>query len=118
MDWVDKKCDRCGQTQHVEIHHIKYQVYGGTDTPENLVPLCMGCHDYRHAKEAVLRAIKSEENRLAVLRKRLELIEMNTPQQVLLNGYKSYFDEYKEPLPPLRGCRTGGELENENVVSK
>lgn len=104
---MSRICDRCGQAQNVENHHINYRVYGGTDDKENLISLCRGCHDYRHAKEQVLRAIESHEKRLNVLKNRLEMIEsLNTPELVNKKGYQPYFETYRESLTPLKGCRT------------
>lgn len=37
--------------RHLEVHHVKHHVDGGTNTPENLVTLCNICHDKRHRKE-------------------------------------------------------------------
>lgn len=44
-DWVPS------DARHLEVHHIKHHVDGGTNTPENLVTLCNTCHDKRHRKE-------------------------------------------------------------------
>jgi predicted HNH restriction endonuclease len=41
-------CGLCKQYQgynpDTEIHHIKPQREGGTDTDDNLIPLCLLCH--------------------------------------------------------------------------
>lgn len=38
-------CARCGySSQSNHLHHITEVVYGGEDTPQNLVPLCAECH--------------------------------------------------------------------------
>ena len=103
---ITEKCDRCGYTKHLERHHIKYRIEGGDNARTNLVILCKNCHDYRHAKEQIEKAILSYEKRLAILRKRLELVEeLNTPMKILECGYQSYFEIFKEPLNPIRGCK-------------
>ena len=38
-------CARCGYSNPSNhLHHIKEVVYGGEDTPENLIPICAECH--------------------------------------------------------------------------
>ena len=50
-------CTQCSWTQkqwnpadprHLELHHIKSHVSGGTNTEDNLVTLCNICHDDKH----------------------------------------------------------------------
>lgn len=50
-------CQDCGwkheiwnpsDPRHLEVHHIKNHVDGGTNTPENLITLCNICHDKLH----------------------------------------------------------------------
>ena len=39
-------CARCGEWRcSIHLHHIKEIVYGGTNEPYNLIPLCYECHD-------------------------------------------------------------------------
>jgi hypothetical protein len=40
----DKHCQKCGTADHLEVHHIKERVYGGTDELDNLIALCETCH--------------------------------------------------------------------------
>lgn len=53
------KCQECNWShdewnqsdpRHLEIHHIKHHVKGGTNTKENLKSLCTVCHDKIHRK--------------------------------------------------------------------
>lgn len=38
-------CARCGhKSESVHLHHIKEMWEGGSDEPENLIPLCNECH--------------------------------------------------------------------------
>ena len=104
-DLTKMACDRCGYIYNLEYHHITHQIDGGTDEAENLRCLCRACHDYQHAKEAVLAAIKAEKIRIAVLEKRLETIEgENSPEQILKRGYQPYFDIFAKKLPPKTQC--------------
>ncbi len=46
------KCDAlfcivCGRFAK-NLHHVTYKSRGGTDEPENLVPLCFECHSGHH----------------------------------------------------------------------
>ncbi len=45
------KCKKCGRTDHVQIHHVRARVDGGTDELSNLCPLCVVCHEEWHACE-------------------------------------------------------------------
>jgi len=53
------KCQECNwsheewnpsDTRHLEIHHVKHHVKGGTNVKENLRSLCTVCHDRIHRK--------------------------------------------------------------------
>jgi hypothetical protein len=35
------RCQFCGTSQRLEVHHQTFRSHGGSDTPENLVTLCM-----------------------------------------------------------------------------
>lgn len=46
------RCVICG-SPYVQHHHIVFRSGGGSDTPDNLVCLCAGCHSiYAHGKKA------------------------------------------------------------------
>ena len=48
-------CQCCGKKNcRLEVHHIKFRRYGGTDDEENLITLCKECHDGVHAGTVVL----------------------------------------------------------------
>lgn len=48
-------CNRCGhkETFNIVLHHIIYVKNGGTNNPENLVPLCLNCHGIEHYKNGI-----------------------------------------------------------------
>ncbi len=105
---MKNKCGRCGYLYSLEKHHKKHKALGGSDANSNRRWLCQGCHDYQHAKDAVMRAIKAEEKRLAILNKRLEIIEReNTPERILERGYQAYFELYSKSLSPTTKCGRG-----------
>lgn len=42
------KCVLCPRDA-AHLHHRKLRSQGGTDDPDNLIPLCNGCHETIHA---------------------------------------------------------------------
>jgi 5-methylcytosine-specific restriction endonuclease McrA len=44
------KCARCRTTEEIELHHRRPVIHGGTNDPDNLVPLCYRCHTH-HSSE-------------------------------------------------------------------
>lgn len=41
------RCEVCGAPAS-EVHHLRYPPWGTFDVPENLQPLCHGCHEEAH----------------------------------------------------------------------
>lgn len=37
-------CQKCGEVNCLEVHHILPLVYGGSNDPTNLITLCKNCH--------------------------------------------------------------------------
>jgi 5-methylcytosine-specific restriction endonuclease McrA len=54
----------CSHTSPLEIHHIIHKHNGGTDTDDNLVCLCGGCHGRYHLGEITEQAIIDYKHRL------------------------------------------------------
>lgn len=44
----NNECQNCGLTTQLEIHHIQREKAGGSDEPQNLITLCIGCHKTLH----------------------------------------------------------------------
>lgn len=43
--WKGFVCARCGRfSKSAHLHHIQELIYGGENTPDNLIPLCSDCH--------------------------------------------------------------------------
>jgi len=50
LDRYGHQCARCKVSDDLEIHHRRPVINGGTNAPDNLVPLCYRCHT-QHAGE-------------------------------------------------------------------
>ncbi|MHB8871252.1 MAG: HNH endonuclease [Candidatus Doudnabacteria bacterium] len=43
-----KKCEICGSTVRINVHHLSYKNFGGNEEPEDLIVLCRLCHEKEH----------------------------------------------------------------------
>jgi len=66
----DGRCLNCGAVIGLDPHHIKSRGSGGTDDEENLITLCMWCHDQAHRGFVVVNRrmtrTKAEKNKIPV----------------------------------------------------
>lgn len=46
-----KKCRMCRSRQDLHVHHVLYRSQGGEHIRENLLTLCMSCHDIVHSNK-------------------------------------------------------------------
>jgi hypothetical protein len=42
------RCQSCGTTSNLEVHHKQFRSHSGDDSEENLITLCVGCHGQLH----------------------------------------------------------------------
>ncbi len=42
------RCQMCGSTQNLEVHHIQFRSHSGCDVEQNLITLCAMCHSANH----------------------------------------------------------------------
>ena len=42
------RCQCCGSSSSLEIHHKELRSHSGDDSEENLITLCAGCHSLAH----------------------------------------------------------------------
>jgi len=42
------KCQNCGRSSELQVHHIQFRSHLGDDREENLVTLCADCHRELH----------------------------------------------------------------------
>lgn len=56
-------CQHCkgkSKEKRLQVHHIVFRRYGGSDDEENLITLCKICHDSVHAGNIILKGGKSK----------------------------------------------------------
>ena len=58
----DKRaCQHCGKNNtKLEVHHIKFRSQGGTDNTDNLITLCIKCHNNLHNNKFEIKASKKD----------------------------------------------------------
>jgi ATP-dependent DNA helicase RecQ len=44
------RCQSCGTTSNLEIHHKLFRSHSGEDTEDNLITLCVSCHEGVHLR--------------------------------------------------------------------
>jgi 5-methylcytosine-specific restriction endonuclease McrA len=44
-----KKCEKCGRTSFITLHHLNYEKPFGEELDSDLLPLCWECHKKVHA---------------------------------------------------------------------
>lgn len=44
------KCQDCGTSANLQVHHLLYRSRLGSDEAINLITLCVKCHRRRHSK--------------------------------------------------------------------
>ena len=44
------RCQSCGTTSNLEIHHKQFRSHSGHDSEENLITLCSTCHSSVHGQ--------------------------------------------------------------------
>jgi ATP-dependent DNA helicase RecQ len=42
------RCQSCGTTSNLEVHHKEFRSQSGDDSEENLITLCATCHSVIH----------------------------------------------------------------------
>jgi hypothetical protein len=96
------KCVRCGSEDDLEKDHIVPKSQGGIDEESNKRFLCKECHDFRHAKDNILKEIDGYLKNLGsgfnsvkftMWIMRLGVLEaLNTPEKIREHGYRSYWE--------------------------
>ena len=42
------RCQSCGAMSNLEVHHKQFRSHSGADVEENLITLCVDCHEEVH----------------------------------------------------------------------
>lgn len=64
QEWLDLRakhnnaCACCGLVTHLTVDHVKPLAQGGTNTIDNVQPLCIRCNSLKHAREMDFRSDK------------------------------------------------------------
>jgi 5-methylcytosine-specific restriction endonuclease McrA len=43
------RCQSCGTMLNLEVHHKQFRSHSGHDSEENLITLCVCCHEEMHS---------------------------------------------------------------------
>ena len=55
------QCQKCkAKNTKLHVHHILFKSKGGSDTPSNLIALCVSCHDKLHEGEFEIKGVRSK----------------------------------------------------------
>jgi len=52
------KCEKCGETYELQVHHKDYKKVGGKDVIENIKVLCKECHEKEHGYDFSSEPVK------------------------------------------------------------
>jgi 5-methylcytosine-specific restriction endonuclease McrA len=44
------RCQNCGSSRNLEVHHKQFRSHSGADSEENLITLCNRCHLAMHKR--------------------------------------------------------------------
>ena len=44
------RCQLCGAMANLEVHHRRFRSRAGDDSEENLITLCVSCHEEMHSQ--------------------------------------------------------------------
>ena len=70
-----KKCELCGSTKHIHVHHLTYErIYN--ELIIDLQPLCRACHEKEHGRKFTFGA-KSKQERNKNRRKKRAIDKKN-----------------------------------------
>lgn len=53
LELAGRKCNRCGRTDHLEVHHLRYRRHWLDCDVNDLEVLCGNCHSNHHEQEKI-----------------------------------------------------------------
>jgi 5-methylcytosine-specific restriction endonuclease McrA len=74
-----KRCESCGGTRSIQVHHLNYDRYGGGEEPEDLILLCGNCHMIEHGLRKLKKTNNKKKKKIKLKRRNQEV----TPQKKL-----------------------------------
>lgn len=51
LDLASHRCEKCGDTERLEVHHLTYDRFGGDELLTDLQVLCHPCHETVHGRK-------------------------------------------------------------------
>lgn len=89
-----RRCCICRRFKPIrlQVHHIKERSQGGSNDPDNLIPICISCHSDVHSKVPFMRRFSEQELKL----------HRNSVYQAIREG-KLVADEQTEVRTVARG---------------
>jgi len=112
LDAYGRECIFCGTTESenknehgrsLDVHHLIPKRSGGSNDPENLVPLCVSCHNTMESVHG--KAMKE-------LAKEKGLNQSTSEEHDKL---EEKYEETKEEMKKARGARMSAEAENDRL---
>jgi 5-methylcytosine-specific restriction endonuclease McrA len=76
-----KRCESCGSTRSIQVHHLTYDRYGGNEEPGDLVILCGNCHMTEHGLKKPKRIKKKRAKKKKAPKFRREFSTMAITRQ-------------------------------------
>jgi 5-methylcytosine-specific restriction endonuclease McrA len=52
------RCQLCGRMEALQVHHIQWRSHFGDDNPQNLLTLCIDCHQQAHRQNQGADSVK------------------------------------------------------------
>jgi len=101
-------CQICKQGKSgtkLHNHHIVFRCNGGTDSPDNLITLCLDCHEQLHAySDAQKRSLKLQKKKCVNTSDAVQVSTIGAYLRQRLNfrevfGYETKFDREQLGLP-------------------
>lgn len=48
------QCQGCGSSVNLQVHHLQYRGRMGSDVVDNLISLCVDCHNQEHRRNTAV----------------------------------------------------------------
>lgn len=104
-------CERCGESERLQVHHRQRIATGGTHRPENLEVMCAYCHSVEHGRDLTEREIR-RDSRLNAYGQRIDILRRAREHGLIVHfSYRKYDGERStRSFKPQRFKRYGKSL--------